>query len=509
MLNNLRSPVFHRVYRANLKKKISVSQKQVREKIKDTQSTVFSRIQARNIKRPYHTLNEEKEARRSLVSEQIRAWRSMLPTLLIKFSRIKDIRRAKSVKHQLVAVMLFGLLAFVFRLSSRREMNRELTGAVIHHQLRKLFPELDSLPHADTLARVLKTIHPQQIESTHIELIKNLIRRKKFKKLLIHQCLPISIDGVQKLFRNGLLHDSNWLQRTVGREKLKQQYVYALEANITLQNGLTIPLATEYLAMENNQLIAPQTKQDSELAAFERLAAKLKAYFTRLKLILFMDALYATQSVIEILHKNRWEFMIEFSKNKLKYLATFLNKKRKNKMSIPVQPYYRGRRQEFYWHNYLQYGYENNIDIHLIACLERWEEVNTTTSKIEIKYSEHKWISSIPLSIDNLHELCNLGARKKSCIEDGINTEKNRGYHYKHLYSHDWNTMHCFHLLLRLGHAMNALSEFTKKLKKYIKENGCSATLIFLKETLFHPWLSDVWLADQNKRKPQLRFQME
>jgi hypothetical protein len=49
--------------------------------------------------------------------------------------------------------MVFGLLAFVFRLKSRREMNRELTGSTINHHLQKIFPELDSIPHADTLAR--------------------------------------------------------------------------------------------------------------------------------------------------------------------------------------------------------------------------------------------------------------------------------------------------------------------------------------------------------------------
>jgi len=63
--------------------------------------------------------------------------------------------------------------------------------------------------------------------------------------------------------------------------------------------------------------------------------------------------------------------------------------------------------------------------------------VNKVTGNIEVKYSEHCWISSIPQSIDNIHELLNLGARKKEAIEDSINTEKNQGYHYKHLFSHN------------------------------------------------------------------------
>ncbi len=216
--------------------------------------------------------------------------------------------------------MLDGLFAFVFRLSARREMNRELTGRMIFENLNRIFPELESVPHADTLSRVLEKMNVNEIECTHIELINKLIRNKKFKKLLISGCLPIALDGTQKLYRDGEVHDLRWLSRKVGNvgTGLNQQYVYVLEANIVFKNGLTIPLLTEYLKTNWNVLSNPEGKQDCELAAFERLAAKLKKYFSRLKIILFADALFATQSILEIIHKNNWEHVIQFSKNKLK-----------------------------------------------------------------------------------------------------------------------------------------------------------------------------------------------
>jgi len=34
-------------------------------------------------------------------------------------------------------------------------------------------------------------------------------RKKKFKKLLIHGCVPITVDGTQKLYRDGLLQDEH------------------------------------------------------------------------------------------------------------------------------------------------------------------------------------------------------------------------------------------------------------------------------------------------------------
>jgi len=64
------------------------------------------------------------------------------------------------------------------------------------------------------------------------------------------------------------------------------------------------------------------------------------------------------------------------------------------------------------------------------------------------------------------------------------NTEKIRGYYYKHLFSHNWNAMKRFHLLMRLGHTLNALSQFVKRLKKYVKEDGSCTTLLFIKKTI-------------------------
>src|SRR3990167_5131243 len=141
MLSNLppntQSPVTHATYRAKLKKKILVAQKKIRENIELNNAKIIHRTAARNIKSPHTTVDDEQNAREDTMFEQIRAWRKILPSLLRKFSHIPDPRRTKSIKHKLVVLMIFGLLAFVFRLSSRREMNRELTGATVNNNLKK------------------------------------------------------------------------------------------------------------------------------------------------------------------------------------------------------------------------------------------------------------------------------------------------------------------------------------------------------------------------------------
>ena len=507
----IESIYFKQSKQTELKAKIEASHQLIHEHHVETQSLIVPRTQARNAKQSYCSIEEMTADRSDKLSSQIQAWRSVLPILIKRFSKIHDPRRAKSVKHKIVVVMLYGLLAFIFQLSSRREINRELSGVVVFENLKRIFPELESIPHADTLARLLERINVNEIENAHILLINKLIRNKKFKKLLISGCLPVAIDGTQKLYRDGELHDLRWLSRKVGNEEagLNQQYVYVLEANIVFKNGFAIPLLSEYLKTDWNVLNNPEGKQDCELVAFERLSAKLKKYFPRLKIVIFADALFATQSVLEILTQYRWEYVIQFSKNKLKKFSELLNLMKDTAQTIPGQAYYRERYQEFHWYHDVTWGYALQLKLHLVSCLEKWGEVDKKTGEIIFKYSQHQWLSSIRINIENVHELCNLGARKIGLIEDSINTEKHRGYHYEHAFSYDFNAMQGFHLLTRLAHAVNALSEFTKKLKKWIKEQGCSATLKLIKETIFNPWLPNEWYEQQHQKPVRLTLQLE
>src|SRR5262249_42618430 len=149
-----------------------------------------------------------------------------------------------------------------------------------------------------------------------------------------------------------------------------------------------------------------------ELVAFERLSAKLKRYFPRLKIMVIADALFATQHVLGKLHDYKWEYIIQFSKIKLTNFAKLLNAKKVEQQSIQGQSYYRERQQAFCWYNDVTWGYEWQLNIHLVSCLENWNEVDKKTGEIITKYSEHQWLSSMKINIDNVHELCNLAARK-------------------------------------------------------------------------------------------------
>ena len=96
----------------------------------------------------------------------------MLPTWLKQF----NIKRSSPSegKHKLAVVLLFGLLSFVFQMSSRRQANAQMSKPCFRETLQNLFPQLESMPHADTLNRVLE-LDADALPSAHLALIKSFI----------------------------------------------------------------------------------------------------------------------------------------------------------------------------------------------------------------------------------------------------------------------------------------------------------------------------------------------
>ncbi len=75
----------------------------------------------------FATIAEEKEAREDAVSKQMRLLRKELPTLLAQLEQIPDPRDPRKRRHKLTALLLYGLLMFVFQFSSSRPVSPSTT----------------------------------------------------------------------------------------------------------------------------------------------------------------------------------------------------------------------------------------------------------------------------------------------------------------------------------------------------------------------------------------------
>jgi hypothetical protein len=494
--------------------------KRQRKAKKKAEKTLRERQRAEGLKRPikrivanrkcgYKSVEEEREARQDVVAEQVRVFRAKLPVLLGRLSKIKEPRSPKKVKHKLTVLMIYGILGFVFQMASRREANREMTRPVFMENLRILFPDLDSIPHHDTLYRLLARIDVKEIESALIELVRQLIRKKKFSRYLLNGYYPIAIDGTQK-FTGDLLWDEEFLEREVkkGNGTKKQYYVYVVEANLAFYNGMRIPLMSEFLSYTEGDM--GKDRQDCELKGFKRLAKRLKGEFGHLPIMVLLDGLYPNGPIVEMCRNNRWDYMIVLQDKCLPSVWEEYEGIKKLETDNRFHTAWGNRRQCFEWVNDIEYYYGPNEKkkqiVHVVVCEENWQEVAKDCAEVVTKKSRHAWISNKPLGKWNVHERCNLAARHRWAIESDILVEKRHGYRYEHLFSYNWNAMKGYHYLMRLGHLINVLAQYSERLVKVVRDLGMQGFIRFVRDTISAPWLEETMVKTRLAEPYQLRL---
>ncbi|MBZ5574553.1 MAG: transposase [Acidobacteriia bacterium] len=236
-----------------------------------------------------------------------------------------------------------------------------------------------------------------------------------------------------------------------------------------------------------------RNKQDCELKAFHRLAARLKRHFPRLPVLLLLDGLYPNGPVMQLCRQYHWQYMIVLQDDSLPSVWEEVEGLGKLQVNNHLERIWGNRKQHFHWVNDIEYRYgntgRNRLILHVVICQETWEEFDSKTAAIVQKQSRHVWISSTRLSQQNVHELCNLGARHRWGIESSFLVEKCHGYNYEHCFSYNWNAMKGYHFLMRLGHLINILAQRTEYLAGLVHQRGVRGLIRFLLETFVGPWL--------------------
>ena len=459
---------------------------------------------------PYETVEEEEQGRTEAVVEHARLLREQLPTLLAELSQIPDPRRPLLLKHKLTTLMVYGILMFVLHSGSRRRTNEAFTAPAMKSALMQLFPDLQSIPHHQTLCRLLTAIEPEGIETAHVGLVRSLIRDKKLSDHLVEHCYLIAMDGTQKMVRH-LLPDDPWLERKVGAEgkKREQYYVYVLEANLVLSGGVSIPLMSEFLDYHKGD--NDREKQDSEQRAFFRLSERLKKAFPRLPIMLLLDGLFAQGPVMSRLRDYNWHYMIVLQDGSLPHvwqeyqgLRRFLTEQDR------LSQLWGDRHQHFKMVNDIEYRHGRNgrkvvETIHLVVCEETWEGVDRAGNVVQ-RYSKWAWISDLRFSRKTVHVRCNLAGRRRWCIEEDILVEKRQGYNYEHCYAENWNAMRGYHYLMRIGHLLNVLASFCTRLIGAFKDRGTQGFIDWVSNTLSGRWIEPAEVQPRLTAAFQLRL---
>ena len=422
-----------------------------------------------------------------------------LPFLLKKFSRIEDPRAPHKITHKMTVLLLYGILMFMFHVGSRREANREID-TIRFNNLKAIFPELETMPHADTLARFLERIKVSEIQDCMIELLKDLLRRKKFRNYLRKRHLLVAIDGTQKFYRNYQWDpEEPGLVRHVGEEKKEQHYVYVLESVIILDNGIVLPFLSEFLTGDdrsgdpemfstegNPASDEERKKQDCERKCFRRLAARIKKLFRNTHITILLDGLYACGPIIQICLKSNWDFMIGLKPGAMPAVwedaLGIMSIDKESRHTV----IWGDRTQHYFWTNDIEYEYGTGkalrrLRLNVVVCCEKWTVHHSrSTGKTEEYMTRYAWLSCKPLSHKNVFSRCTKLGRYRWKIENSILTEKHQGYCYEHCYSYTWNAMEGYHYLMKIGRLFNVLAVNSELLIDIVQERGIQGFVSYL-----------------------------
>lgn len=460
------------------------------------------------------TTEEEQQMIQQTTEEKLKVYQRLLPGLIKKLGKIPDPRSPKKTKHKITVLMIYGIFMFVFHMASRREANLDMTGPQLLENLQAIFPDLDDMPHQDTLCRLLEKIDVEQIKMTYIALLKKLIRKKTFQDLLENKRYLVAVDGTQKYTM-----EEQWDERFLRRKKKGsdgeyQYYAYVLEAVLVFSNGMVIPFESVFL--ENSaELEAIESyeewKQDCELKAFHRLAKQIKKHFPKLPMTFLLDGLYANGPILELLRRNKWGFMIVLKDKSLPSVWQEVN----NLLSLDTsqentyEKTWEGRDQQFRWVNNIEYHYGPNHKkvqtIHVVTCEERWQEVDEEGEIVE-KISRFAWISCTPINRKNVHVRCNLYARKRWLHENNILKEKHQGYQYEHIFSHDWTAMKGYHYLMHIARLVNEMALHMESLKDHVYEIGIQRFITKFYRVMSERSLDTDRIRNLKESKYQLRL---
>jgi len=471
------------------------------------------RVAVPNRKSASITKEDEIKERQEVIEEKLKVIKNMLPNILERLSKIPDPRQPKKVKHSITVLILYGILIFIYQLTSRREANREITQPIFFDNLESIFPDLKTMPHADTLARLLERIDLELLSEEASNLINVFIRKKKFKNLLINKSYLIAIDGTGKFSRNRKW-SKECLEKKIGKsvagkEDKKKYFAYVVEACLIFAGGLVLPFESEFL--EYSPEITGAVKKDCESKGFKRLVARISKKFPKLKIAVVADGLFTNGPAIDLLKSKGWQYMINLKDDSLTSVWDQFYENMKIEKDINTfHQIWGNREQKFYFSNEMEYKYEQDgkvkrTEVHVIVCEETWEELKIDGT-IEKMYSKYAWISDQALTKKNIHIRCNLMGRARWTIESNILIEKHYGYSYEHCFSYTWQAMKGYHYLMHIAHIINAIIFKTEYFYEKVIEKTMGGVIKLFKKALESTFLDKERISKILSQNYQIRF---
>ena len=369
-----------------------------------------------------------------------------------------DEKKGRKFSHYSMAnILMQGLFLFLCQGESRNQMNnRARFGDFMKENFCRLFPGMH-WAHFDTVDVVLQGITMERLEEVKNRMLREMIKKKRISTTYGYYTIAVDATGVTTYDQNP---GGNLLRRKSSSGR-RQYLNYILEAKIVTAEGLSLSICSEPLTNKHRTIY---DKQDCELKAFIRLAAKLHKAFPRLPICLLMDGLYPNQTVFECCKLYGWEYIITLKDGNLPNLQEAISdtEERLRKRYTRVVVVNKGQKEKKYgtakyqWIEGLEHkGYKLNY----LECF--WPGV-ALEDGTEVPATRFGYVTSLTPRHQGLchdqviFKMAEFGRWRWKIENQGFNTQKNQGYHLQHKFKRRAvPTLHVYYMLLQIAHLIN------------------------------------------------------
>jgi len=369
----------------------------------------------------------------SVVGKEFAAFcKGTFPHLNLWLSELPDPRRQELCKYTASHIWHHIIMTFLTRCGSRnaydnvRNIGRGPANVgIICGQEENDFrfgPNGATVTCSDNAAHHSNRVEPEKVVEIPEKMLRELFKRRTLDNCRIFNSWYVMLaDGsVREKCRKGF-EQGGKISKNASGEICR--YYYVLQLGILGPDGILLPFAHESIDMHD----PVADKEDCELKAFTRLAARVKKEFPRTPFCIVADSLYAVQNVVDICETNGWKYVFTLKEGRQPSLweeaVELLPFVSGNRARIIRDPQKKQEICDFRWIEKLSIGKTHFCN--LILC-------GDITADSAILYA---WITNFGnLTPTRVVAIAQTAGRKRHRIEDHFNTQKNNGAGLEHVF---------------------------------------------------------------------------
>ena len=415
---------------------------------------------------------------KELVKEILKIINKYFPMLNKMISELNDKRNKSYIKYKIKTLIITRLFALICGITSMTNINDNFNKEHAIKNLSSICKQtLKEIPDWQTIQDVIEQLDITEIENIRKYIVKALLRSKMFDKYRHNGAFQLLVDatGISS-------HDYNLNGNCITKKSKNgviKFYKQVLEAKIVV-GKIVISLDTEWI--ENANMETEKKKQDCEINAFKRMAIRIKKNYPKYKFIITGDALYATTPMINICKDNKWNYIFNLKKDRLKQV----------------------------WEDFqdnVNFTNETNKLNYKLSCNIKFKSnIFNALSYTEIQDNKDvtfNYITNLKVNNHNIECIVAMGRRRWKIENEGFNEQKNGTFKISHLCSRNENALRIHYYFIQIAHIIRQLLECGSKMLKDMKLKTKKEVSACISDNLTSKNISDLNNLETNF---QLRF---